>query len=58
MLKKLVPVLSVLLLAGPVFAADAPSFANNSYASSPKASDAGRSRHHRHRHHHHRRHSH
>jgi hypothetical protein len=51
MLRKLVPFLSVFLLAGPVFAADAPSFAHNSYASSAKASDTGRHRHHRHPHH-------
>jgi hypothetical protein len=40
MLKKLVPFLSVILLAGPVFAADAPPFAH-SHASSASASDTG-----------------
>jgi hypothetical protein len=50
MLKKLIPFLSVILLAGPAFAADAPSFAQHSYTSSANSSATGRHRHH-HRHH-------
>lgn len=56
MFRKLVPVLSALLLAGPVFAADAPS--SSSYAPGATAYDGvHHPRHHRKRHHH-RRHPH
>jgi hypothetical protein len=58
MLRKLVPFLSVILFAGPVFAADVPPFAHHSHASSANASASGRHRHHSRHRHHHRSHSH
>jgi len=49
MLRKLVPILSVFLLAGPVFAVDTPS---TSVSPGAKASKGAHHRHHGHRHHH------
>jgi hypothetical protein len=56
MFRRLIPALSLLLLAGPVIAATAPSTA---YVSQSTAHDsAARSKHHHRHHHHHRRHPH
>lgn len=57
MLRKLIPFLSVCLLAGAAFAGSAPASAHDSYASQMGTSDTGQHprhhrRHHRHRHRH------